>query len=105
MKPNLEVNEDLEYWETFFLSDKQLSFPQEIVIRFFYGANLAGSSVLELGCGNVNGLYTESLVCDVTYLDYSKNALEKLKNRTDKLVIHSDIESLDYKSWWVLAVK
>jgi cyclopropane fatty-acyl-phospholipid synthase-like methyltransferase len=95
---NTYKNRDLDYWEKFFSSDKQLRFPQEMVIRFFHGCNLAGSNILDLGCGNgVNGLYAETLGCDVTYLDYSINALNQLKVKTNKPIIHSGIESLDSK--------
>ena len=98
MKSNRYKNRDLDYWESFFSSDKQLRFPQEIVIRFFHGCNVVGSNILDLGCGNgVNGLYAETLGCDVTYLDYSVNALNKLKEKTKKRIIHSDIQSLDSK--------
>ena len=98
MKSNRYKHRDLDYWAGFFSSDKQLRFPQEIVIRFFHGCNLAGSNILDLGCGNgVNGLYAETLGCDVTYLDYSLNALNKLKEKTKKRIIHSDIRSLDSK--------
>lgn len=57
------MNNDLKYWETYFSTEKQLRFPQEIVILFFHSLeNQPGAKLLDLGCGNgVNGLYAETL--------------------------------------------
>jgi len=89
---------DQEYWEEYFTTPKQLRFPQEMIIRFFHGMNFnIGANVLDLGCGNgVNGIYAERLGLNVTYFDYSENAIQKAKEKTEKgIVIHSAIEALN----------
>lgn len=90
------MDTDRKYWEEFFTTTKQLSFPQEIVIRFLNSNNFDGRKplrMLDLGCGNgVNGLYAETLGYEVTFLDYSEQALANIKGQ--RRVINADIEKL-----------